>query len=394
MIGSNGAPGSSGSSAVQTPITAAPSSTIAQSASFGVVQGPSGPITEAILTVGTAPITVQQGADASTAIVSGTILAVGGPPVTINGQVLSAVPSGVIVLSQVQTTAPPTVGQPSTMAFGITTDPSGNVVTQAVITAANGQPVTVSEGVDPNTIVVNGITLSVGGPPATINGQVVSAVAHGFAIRAVKAQATFVGSDGKTHTVDQPLSGSTAVLEGTTLSVGGPPVTVDGQTLSLSPTGLVIASNGVTSAATFNIVPETTTAAPVATASNPVSATATTANSGVASAPIGRCPNLDGQIYNDRNSGIVWLVSCGVIYDGDVISTLPRRSNKRKLFRRASSEDCETQCASMPNCAGFSYTDSQCTFYSSINGSHPSVDPAYSAERLNNGTSGSSALPS
>jgi hypothetical protein len=54
-------------------------------------------------------------------------------------------------------------------------------VTQAVITTG-AQTHTVIEGSDPNMAIVDGTTLSVGGPPATIGGQVYSAVPSGVVV--------------------------------------------------------------------------------------------------------------------------------------------------------------------------------------------------------------------
>ncbi|KAK5734907.1 hypothetical protein LTR17_008540 [Elasticomyces elasticus] len=119
---------------------------------------------EAVVTLGGHTVTAMQGLGASTNVVevAGTTLSVGGSAATISGQVVSAASNGIVVGSQ--TVAYSTEGQPS-----------------AVFTAL-GSSFSAVEGSDPGVVVVDGTTLSIGGPAQTIDGVELSAATNGVVV--------------------------------------------------------------------------------------------------------------------------------------------------------------------------------------------------------------------
>ena len=278
-------------------------STIAQSAGFSITEGPSGTITHAIITAGSQALTASQGQDPFTAVVDGTTLVVGGPPATISGQVVSAVPNGVVA----------------------TPAPAPATTTQEAVFSAGGQPITAYAPSGASTAVVGSTTISVGGPPATIGGQTISLGPSGIVIASngqaqtvtfvppavtttkstsvsvrVVVRAIFVVG-GNTYTAYEQAGGKTAVVNGTVISVGGSPVTISGQTISLAPTGILVATQGQTSTLTF-LKPASTPAS--TTLSTPPPAMSSPAVGGMtssASAP--STPSNSGMISSMASSG-------------------------------------------------------------------------------------------
>ncbi|KAK3663988.1 hypothetical protein LTR22_005208 [Elasticomyces elasticus] len=131
--------------------------------SAGVQASPADPA-EAVITLGGQTVTAMQGLGASESVVevAGTTLSVGGSAATISGQVVSAASNGVVVGSQ-------------TVAY------SAGELPSAVFTAS-GSAFTAVEGSDSGVVVVDGTTLSVGGPAQTIDGVVLSAATNGVVV--------------------------------------------------------------------------------------------------------------------------------------------------------------------------------------------------------------------
>lgn len=94
-------------------------------------------------------------------------------------------------------------------------------------------------------------------------------------------------------------------------------------------------------------------------------------------AVIGPCPDLRGRVVDTARGSA--LVACGVIYRGVIMSTLSRRG---ELARRAEISACSTQCLNTPECVGFSYSQGQCIFFSTVTGQQDWPHPALSALRI------------
>ncbi|KAL9096321.1 MAG: hypothetical protein Q9165_001318 [Trypethelium subeluteriae] len=153
-----------------------------------------------------------------------------GTPVTIGGQVFTALPGGGLVV-------------------GSSAAADSSISSAAVVTVG-GQTYTAQPG-SPLTVV--GSTVSAGGPAAVISGQTISLGATGVAIDGqntpFSAAPGSVNSEpqavltvgGQTYTAQ---SGSPLIIAGSTLSSNGPAAIISGQTISLGSTGVAI--NGQT----------------------------------------------------------------------------------------------------------------------------------------------------
>ena len=110
---SGSSPSESGSSIVSSSTSSgAVTSQAVLTFSYDTSQGASGTETGAIFTAGGLSHAVSQGPDPNTAVVDGTTLSVGGPPATFDGQTISAVPSGFVILPPASSSNP----QPCAMA--------------------------------------------------------------------------------------------------------------------------------------------------------------------------------------------------------------------------------------------------------------------------------------
>ncbi|KAL9069417.1 MAG: hypothetical protein Q9157_006170 [Trypethelium eluteriae] len=182
-----------------------------------------------------------------------------GQATTVAGTVISNGSQGIIV------------GSSSTMPVP---SPGAGAAPSAAVFTMLGQTYTAQPG---KPFVVDGATMSPGGPAATVSEQVISAgpsgvvvdgssiaysAAPGYAPSASTSeytvqfsnppnaagpdspaqQAAFTGTSGKGFTAVEPANGaSTAVLSNSiTLSVGGPGTVIDGRTVSLAPSGIVV----------------------------------------------------------------------------------------------------------------------------------------------------------
>jgi uncharacterized Zn-binding protein involved in type VI secretion len=264
---------------------------------------PQAPTTVAIV----GSTTVTAGANRKVIIGSHT-LQNGGPPATISGTVLSLGATGIImsdtrgvntvVLASVVTLPPTAIftvnGQPVTASqgpSGVTID--GTVVPEdgcaitihenlirpeqigldiggtsfvqwfsfqaqpstigALISATGGDVITaMGRGSDGYTIIAAGNTISIGGPPCTVNGKVYSVAPSGLVVGSTSTVPLSALSEPTSafevltingHPITVYPVGSqskTVVISSTMLSLGGPPVNIDGQKISLGYNGLVI----------------------------------------------------------------------------------------------------------------------------------------------------------
>ncbi|GME27547.1 hypothetical protein GTA08_BOTSDO02055 [Neofusicoccum parvum] len=164
-------------------------------------------------------------------VISGTTIFPGGPAATISGTPISLAAGGLIIAGS-STLVLPTA--------------AASAPAQGALITLGGAAHTASEGAN-GAVVIDGTTLTPGGPAATISGTVVSAAADGLVVggRTVAysgpaaTEALVTAADGAVLTATR-LADGTVRVGGQVLSVGGPAVTVDGVVLSLGPQGVVM----------------------------------------------------------------------------------------------------------------------------------------------------------
>jgi hypothetical protein len=166
----------------------------------------------------------------------GQTLTPGGPAITVDGQTISLASAGL-------------VEDGSTVPFD--SQATSNEIV-APITASGSTYTAFEDPSHPGTWIVDGTTLSAGGPAITFHGETISAASNGLIVDGssvplttqtptVEDVAYFIDEDGVTHTVLATLGASTAVVDGSiTLTLGGSGTTVDGESLSLASGGLVV----------------------------------------------------------------------------------------------------------------------------------------------------------
>lgn len=194
----------------------------------------------------------------STALLDGTLLSVGGPAATFAGATVSLASSGLVVAS---------AGQTSTAYFSS----SVNAATFAV----GGDAVTAIEENGPSTALVDGTTLSVGGPALTASGETITLGPAGLVIVSSGRSTTVpfiptklplsseteveavLTAGSETVTAFQ-VAGSSGVAEvdGTRISVGGSALVVGDMSISLGSDGLVEYSSGSNKTVAFSTVVE------------------------------------------------------------------------------------------------------------------------------------------
>ena len=213
-------------------------------------------------------------------VVGGRTIVSDGPAITVAGNTVSAMSNGLVVLDGTYTRV---LHFPSLPPEGIVfTAPYGNVITAYSALGGNGA------------MIINGQTLSQGGPAVTSNGQTMSAKSNELIVSdgshtqtlhlssSQKEQNVVTAPDGKVMTAYSAAASSGAiVIDGHTFSVGGPALTVDGESLSDGPNGLVMEDTMGKSTVAFQMrettaanVPTTTGAetSNVATVSTPLPA--------------------------------------------------------------------------------------------------------------------------
>lgn len=196
----------------------------------------------AVLTVGSQTLIASPDvADPSAIVVGGTTLSRGGPAATIGGAVVSA-GSGGVVINGKQTVRLPNSGQSPTAALQATFAVGSSTITAILATGSD------------HAIVVDGTTLSQGGPAITVDGMQVSVGTAGLLVdgtqtisksdfepTAASASQAVLTLGGSTITAAAASGiGAAIVIDGTTLSPGGSAIVVDGTTLSAGPSGIVI----------------------------------------------------------------------------------------------------------------------------------------------------------
>jgi hypothetical protein len=163
-------------------------------------------------------------ADGQTTVISGAIA----------GTELSVVGDGIVVGSS---TATVHEARSSATKFGTAVTVNGDVYLASALPEQN------------NVMLVDGHTLSTDGAAATIHGQVIAYGSEGLSILSSIASATV---NGEMHAASNlPNQFGTLLLDGHTLSQGGPPVSIDGHIVTYGSKGLSVADSTALATATF-----------------------------------------------------------------------------------------------------------------------------------------------
>ncbi|KAK3072377.1 hypothetical protein LTR53_006918 [Teratosphaeriaceae sp. CCFEE 6253] len=132
----------------------------------------------------------------------------------------------------------------------LTSDAGAFITTVLVV----GKRYTISDDPAGRTVVVDAVTLSVGGPARLVGGKMVSAILGGVLIGESVITNPAIGSEvvttatvrGDVFTIVEDPSGRDAFVDGVEVSVGGPAMVIDGQTVSAIPGGVNIAGTTLT----------------------------------------------------------------------------------------------------------------------------------------------------
>ena len=291
------------------------------------VSGPQSELPNLAVTLG---LQVYTASESSGNVVVGSItLTPGGPAQTISGEVLSAAPSGSGVVIDEETMS---FSKSPIIINGLT------AASEAAFTIS-GHPYTAFEVAGHSREIIipgiasgSSITLGVGGPPATILGQVVSAGSDGlvFGSRTIPYVSATPTSDPleveapftlgrNTYTAFEVASHSGELIipgASVTLSIGGPATTISGETLSAASGGLVI--NG--SADAF----ATVTAATLPIVQGATDGSSTTGAPSSAS-PTSSFPNASTMSSSDAPKSVLeWhLIVIAAVFSAGIICLLP-----------------------------------------------------------------------
>ncbi|CAF9936659.1 MAG: hypothetical protein HETSPECPRED_010412 [Heterodermia speciosa] len=163
------------------------------------------------------------------------------PVFTIGGSTFIGNPSSIQVGNTVLSKGEPAITIANTP---LSLGPAGLVVGSETIPAASLNGVQPSSGSIP-AYVVGGQTLSVGGPGINVKGTSLSVASQGIlvggqtlSIPSATALPTVAGQQIRT----QP--NGNIIVHGITIQAGGPPATIDGSTLSMLPSGNAVVVNG------------------------------------------------------------------------------------------------------------------------------------------------------
>ncbi|KAK4993385.1 hypothetical protein LTR66_006020 [Elasticomyces elasticus] len=206
----------------------------------------------AVLTIG--PVTYTA-FETSGAIILGTVTLKPNQLATISGEVISAYTGGVVVHGS---SIPFSIIAPTLLQGQAVFTAGSRVLTASEVAGRTG------------VVVVDGSTISIGGPAATINGQTISEGSAGLVVgtRTVPISAVSATQTGAVFTIGSrtytafEIAGSpnTVVVDGNTLSIGGPATTIDGQVISEGLNGLVVGGSTTVPFSTVKVTPSVTSA--------------------------------------------------------------------------------------------------------------------------------------
>ncbi|KAK4948991.1 hypothetical protein LTR10_012364 [Elasticomyces elasticus] len=269
----------------------------------------------------------------ATPVVLGTVVATNGQMLTleslqgstetlvVDGSLTSTLNNGLATVAGLELSAGSSGGSSYVVVDGSQTvplstpSPSSGRAAQALITL-NGQIYTASSA--SGSVVIDGTTLQLGGPAATVNGVVLSDAPNGILVGGTQtisfsAVSTGLGSEatvtlinGDVLTAIEPPGESYIILDGTTLLPGGT-ATIDETVVTNGPNGLVIAGN------TVPLTPVPTESASQAiitingqqyTAMEPAGASFVIIN-GTTLSVGGAALTIDGTVVSEGSSGLV-----------------------------------------------------------------------------------------
>ncbi|KAI9687324.1 MAG: hypothetical protein M1822_002367 [Bathelium mastoideum] len=196
----------------------------------------------AVFTIGAQVLTATGNSDDAHVVdVDGTRISIGMPAITIGGHLVSAGSNGPVV--DASSIPFHDAGYPDELASGaVFSGSDGALITAFAVPGQKGEAV------------LDGKTLTVGGAPTKIDGQVVSMAAGGLVVRSQTIpltnllQATMeiplTAADGVVYNAFGILgsNGRAVSVDGHVLSVGGPAITLNGQVVSDAAAGLVLVS--------------------------------------------------------------------------------------------------------------------------------------------------------
>ncbi|KAK3670727.1 hypothetical protein LTR78_009419 [Recurvomyces mirabilis] len=192
---------------------------------------------EALVTLNGQVYTASELSDGSSGVViDGTTLHPGGPAATIHNVLVSDGPSGLVL-----------AGTQTIPFSAIQTAPLGY---EALLTFGN-QVLTAIEPPGEAYVLLDGTTLSPGGPVATIDSTIISQRPNGLVIGGTKtipptpiptssALEALVTISGEIYTAIEPEGADFVIVDGTTLYPGGPAMMLYGTVISDGPDGLVV----------------------------------------------------------------------------------------------------------------------------------------------------------
>ncbi|KAL9087855.1 MAG: hypothetical protein Q9165_006417 [Trypethelium subeluteriae] len=214
-----------------TPVSVAPEGVVVAGGAGGsstiALQPAQSPTPVAVATIGGQAVSATSGQPVA---IGGTTLTPGGVPATVGGQIVSLGSQGLVVGT-------------STAAYS---SPGEGTTPEAAAVTLGGSTYTASSG---SPLVIGSNTLSVGGPAATVSGQVVSLGSQGVVVGSSTIGYSAASAAGKGAVVTiggniySASSGAPLVIGSITLSAGGPAATVDGQKISLGSQGVVIGTS-------------------------------------------------------------------------------------------------------------------------------------------------------
>jgi len=206
--------------------------------------GSGGQTHAAEFTIGSQTFTASaaDAANPSTIVLAGTTLSRGGPAATINGAVVSVGSAGVVVDGTRSVQLSDSKSSPTAAASRAILTVGSSTITAILATGSN------------SAIVVDGTTLSQGGPAVTVDGTLVSAGTAGLVVDGAQTipisdfepTAASVPQDvltlGDSAITAFAASGTNhaIVIDGTTLLPGDPAITVDGTKFSVETAGLIV----------------------------------------------------------------------------------------------------------------------------------------------------------
>jgi hypothetical protein len=160
-------------------------------------QKPTPTVGAVISAAGAAITAIGKGSDGRAIVIDGQVLSIGGSALTINGKTFSAAPGGLLV--------------DGTATLALTALPQATYPSSSVLITINGHVYTAYRA-SPTSFVVGSVTVFIGGPPVTIDGQKISLAENGLVV----GDSTIITLNAQPTNSSVPIEVST-----TSLGIGG-----------------------------------------------------------------------------------------------------------------------------------------------------------------------------